>query len=90
MKVNAPPASFFITNENFLLIVFDNQSILKIIRALDVSKSHGRNDIFVRMTNVCDSSLLRSLSIVLGNCINFFLIWKESNAIPIHKLIVNN
>lgn len=35
-------------------IVFNDESILKIMRALDVNGAHGHGDISVRMIKLCD------------------------------------
>ena len=77
--------------------MFDDQDIIKIIIALNISKGHGHNDISIRMIKICDSALVKPLSIIFSNCLRtgtFPYIWKKSNVIPVHKkndkqLIIN-
>ena len=76
---------------------FNDQDILKIIRALHVNKAHGCDDISIRMIKICDQSIVKPLSIIYQNCLNtgtFPDIWEKSNIVPVHKKgdkqIVNN
>ena len=76
---------------------FNDQDILKIIRALHVNKAHGCDDISIRMIKICDQSIVKHLSIIYQNYVNtgtFPDIWKKSNIVPVHKEsdkeIVNN
>ena len=71
--------------------------IIKIIRSLDTSKAHGHNDISIRMLKICDSAIIKPLSIIYRNCISqntFPDMWKKSNICPIHKKggkqVINN
>ena len=82
-----PSQHYFITNEKLSSIVFDDQDI-KIIRALNINKSHGHDDISIRMIKICDLALAKPLSIIFNNCIKtgiFPCTWKKSNVIPVHK-----
>ena len=49
---------------------FEDQDILKIIRALDINKAHGHDNISTRMIKICDSSIVKLLSIILRNSLN--------------------
>ena len=76
---------------------FNDQDILRIIRALHVNNAHGCDDISIRMIKTCDQSIVKPLSIIYQNCVNtgtFPDIWKKSNIVPVHKQddkqIVNN
>ena len=44
---------------------FNEEEILKIIRALNIHKPHGHDDIFIRMKTNCDKSLLKPLIIYI-------------------------
>ena len=82
-----PSQHYFITNERLYSIVFDDQDIIKIIRALNINKSHGHDDISIRMIKIGDSALAKPLSI-FNNCIKtgiFPYTRKKSNVIPVHK-----
>ena len=67
---------------------FNEGEILKIIRALNMNKAHGHNDISSRMIKICDESLLKPLLILFKNSLKLSCypdIWKKSNIIPAHK-----
>ena len=69
------------------LIVFNDESILKITRALDANKAHG-NDISIWMIMLCNKSIISTVSLIYKNCIDsgiFPNIWKKSNVAPVHK-----
>ena len=76
---------------------FADDEILKIIRALDINKAHGHDEISVRMIKICDDAIIEPLSLIYKNCIEngtFPAIWKKSNLVPVHKegdkQIINN
>ena len=47
-----PSQPIFVTNERLSSIVFDDKDIIKIIRALNINKSHGHDDISIRMIKI--------------------------------------
>ena len=69
-------------------MISEKKEILKIIRALNIHKAHGHDDISIRMIKICDKSLLKPLILLFQNSANLFYfpnIWKKSNIIPVHK-----
>ena len=69
-------------------IIFNDKRILKIIRALDVKKAHGHDDISIWMIKLCNKSVIPAISLIYKNCINseiFPNICKKSNVVPVHK-----
>ena len=59
---------------------------LKIIRALDISKVHGYDEISVRMIKICDDAIIEPLSLICKNCIEngtFPAISKKSSIVPV-------
>ena len=53
-----------------------------------VSKTHGSDDISIRMLKICDSVITEPLSIIFKNCIDcrvFPGTWKMPHIIPAHK-----
>ena len=67
---------------------FSEGEILTIIRALNMNKAHGHNDISSRMIKICDESLLKPLLILFKNSLKLSCypdIWKKSNIISAHK-----
>ena len=76
---------------------FNEDEILKIIRALNIRKAHGHDDISIRMIKICDKSFLKPLMLLFENSTKSSCypdIWKRSNIIPVHKKnnkqLVNN
>ena len=69
-------------------INFSDDQILKILRALEINKAHGHDEISVRMLKLCDKSIITPLSLLFQNCIDtrtFPDTWKKSNIVPVHK-----
>ena len=50
----------FLTQSRLTSLDFNEEDILKIIRALNIHKVHGHDDISIRMIKICDKSLLKS------------------------------
>ena len=61
----------------FTSFIFNDDSMLKIIRALDVNKTHGHDDIAIRVIMLYEKSIILPLS----------LIYKITStyAVPVHK-----
>ena len=78
----------FFTQSRLSSISFNEDEILKIVRALNTNKAHGHDDISIRMINICDKSLLKPLIILFENSTKsscYRDIWKRSSIIPVHK-----
>ena len=76
------------TQARLRFLDFNEGKILKIIRARNIKKAHGHDDISIRMIKICDESLLKPLLILFKNSLKSFYypgIWKKSNIIPVHK-----
>ena len=87
----------FLTQSRLNYIDFNEDEILKTIRALNIHKAHGHDDISIRMIKICDKSLLKPLMLLFENSTKSSCypdIWKRSNIIPVHKKndkqLVNN
>ena len=83
----------FLTQSRLNSINFNEDEILKIIKALNIHKAHGHDDISIRMIKICDKSLLKQLILLFeistkSSC--YPDIWKRSNIIPVHKKMINN
>ena len=92
-----PTNQLFMTQATLRSLDFNEGEILKIIRALNINKAHGHDDISIRMIKICDESLLKPLLILFKNSLKLSYypdIWKKSNIIPAHKKndkqLVNN
>ena len=76
-----------VSNVSLSSIHFEDQDILKIICSVN-NKAYGYDDISIRLWKLCDSSIVRPLSIIFKNCLQtgaFPNNWKKSNVVPIHK-----
>ena len=85
-----PLNQIFLTQSRLNSLDFNEDEIIKIIRALNVNKAYGCDDISIRMIKICDKSLLKPLILLFENSIKdscYPDIWKRSNIIPVHKKI---
>ena len=83
-----PVNQMFLIQSRLNSIDFNKDEVLKILRALNVHKADGHDDISIRMIKICDKSLLKPLIILFPNSTKlscFPDIWKRSNIIPAHK-----
>ena len=83
-----PNTTNSVSNVSLSSIQFEDQDILKIIWSLNYNKAHGYDDISIRLLKICNSSIVRPLSIIFKNCLQtgtFPNNWKKSNVVPIHK-----
>ena len=82
------PQENFKTNLRINNILLDEAKILALIRALDVNKAHGWDDISIQMIKICDESLVKPLVKIyqfsLDSCI-FPNRWKRANVVPVYK-----
>ena len=49
----------FLTQSRLNSIDFNEDEVLKVIRALNIHKAHGHDDISIRVLKICDKSLLK-------------------------------
>ena len=54
-----PSNQTFLTQSRLTSLDFSEEKILKTIRALNIHKAHGHDDISFRMIKICDKSLLK-------------------------------
>ena len=83
-----PTNQLFMTQATLRSLDFNGGEILKIIRALNINKAHGHDDISIRMIKICDESLLKLLLILFKNSLKLSCypdIWKKSNIMLSHK-----
>ena len=92
-----PINQIFLTQARLEFLEFSEGEILKIIRALNIIKAHGHDDISIRMIKICNKSLSKTLTILFKNSTSsccYLNIWKKSHIIPAHKKndkkLVNN
>ena len=83
-----PSNQIYLTQSQLVLLDFNEDEVLKIIRSLNVRKAHGYDDISFRMIKICDKLLLKPLIILFKNSTkssHYPDIRKRSNIIPVHK-----
>ena len=85
------------TKERIQSITFGESHVIKIIRALDVNKANGHDNISVRMIKLCTNSVAYPLTLTFRNSMaagTFSTQWKRANIVPIRKkndkIIVSN
>ena len=62
----------FSTQSRLASLDFNEGELLQIIRALNINKAHGHDDISIRMIKICDRSLLKPLIVLFRNSIKSF------------------
>ena len=83
------PSEFtYMTEERMQSITLSESDVIKVIRALNVNKAHGQDNISVRMINLCTNSAAHPLTLIFQNSMaagTFATQWKRTNIVPIHK-----
>ena len=64
-----PTNQIFLAQSRLVSLEFNEGELLQIIRALNINKAHGRDDIFIRMIKICDKSLLKPANVLFRNSI---------------------
>ena len=85
-----PGNQTYVTDNKLSLLQFED--IIKIIRSLHTFKTHGHDNVSIRMLKICDSAIIKSIATIFRNCISqstFPDIWKKSIICPIHKKMIN-
>ena len=62
-----PVSQMFLAQARLKSLDFKEVEILKIIRALNINKTHGYDDIPIRIIKICDKSLLKPLILLFKN-----------------------
>ena len=86
MSVLPPP--FISVNHRLDSVNFAEDKILAFIRALNVHKAHGWDNISTRMVKICEESLLKPLMNIFNHSLatgKFPNVWKKGNVVPVHK-----
>ena len=84
-----PENQSYKTNSRLPSLSLEKDDILKLIRSLNIQKTHGPEDTSIRMIKICDSVLVKPLFLILQNflnCSTFPDIWKKSDICPVHKI----
>ena len=87
-----PSNQMFLTQSRLGTINFNENKMLKIIRALNIHKAHGHDNITIRMIQIL-INLIEPLIILFQNLVKYSYypdIRKRSNIIPLRKKVINN
>ena len=71
-------------------ICFGKSDVIKLIKALDVSKAYGHDRIPVKMIKIYADATAHPLTLIFQNSLGagiFANDWKKANIVPIHKKI---
>ena len=82
------PPDQLLTNHKLESIFFDEAKILALIRALNVNKAHGWDEISIRMIKICDTALVKPLVNIFRFSLNsgkFPNNWKKGNIVTVYK-----
>ena len=83
------PSTIMYRRENRLsTISFTDEDVLMIIKSLTINKSHGHDDISIRLLQICGAEVVKPLSLIFKKCIQYGIfpnMCKKSNIVPIHK-----
>ena len=61
---NIPCCQRYMTNVKIFSSKFENKDIINVIKALDPCKAHGYDNISIRMLKICDSAIVKPLTIL--------------------------
>ena len=82
------PDISFHTNARLNLFSITEKDILAIIKSLDPNKSHGWDNISIKMIKMCGESLALPLKMIFEAALNDGVFpddWKKGNIVPVHK-----
>ena len=83
-----PERILYRTDASLAKIVFTTDDIANIIKNLDSNKSHGRDNISIRMLKICGLSICKPLEIIFRTCLNhgkFPEEWKKFTVVLVFK-----
>ena len=82
------PEKIYMTKDHIKTICFGKSDVVKLIKALDISKAHGHDGISVKMIKICVDSIAPPLTMIFQNSLAggiFANDWKKANIVLIHK-----
>ena len=87
-NTNKLPPLLMKTDKRLNTISFKDSDITSIIKSLKSTKTHGADNISIRMIQLCGDSIKLSLTLIFKFSVRngiFPAIWKMANIIPVHK-----
>ena len=83
-----PENQTYITETKLSSFDIEDEDICKILNTLYIKKTHGYDEVSMRVLKLCDKIIIKPLSIIFKNCKlkkTFPNLWKKANVVPIHK-----
>ena len=80
--------NYYRTNTRLSDAEINQQKILEIINGLNPNKSHGCDNISIKVNQICRNQIVLPLKFVFESCVNSGMypdLWKMSNVCPVHK-----
>ena len=87
-----PAKISYMTKDRIKTLWFCKSGVIKLIKALDVSKAHGHDGISVKIIKTCADSIAHPLTLIFQNSLAagiFANDWKKANIVPIHKQMIH-
>ena len=87
------PDKSYLTASSLESITISGSDILKTVRSLDINKSHGHDDMSIRMLKIWDDAIFEPLKILFVNSVNQVVFpsrWKKADLISVHKKTEKN
>ena len=79
---------FYTTEERIHSITFSESDVIETMRASDVNKAHGHDNILVRMIKLCTNSVTYPPTLIFQKSLaagTFATQWKRANIVSVHK-----
>ena len=73
-------------------LCFGKSDVIKLTKALDVSKAHDHDGISIKIIKICADTVAHPLTLIFQNSLAagiFANDWKKANIVPIHKKMIN-
>ena len=83
-----PERILYQTDASLAKIVFTTDDIANIIKNLDLNKSHGHDNISIRILKICGVSVCKPLEIIFRIFVirgKFLEEWKKASVVPLFK-----
>ena len=82
------PPIYYRTESRLSDLIISTDMMLSIINSLNPNKSHGCDNISIKMIQICRNVIVFPLKIIFDNCVKTGLfpdLWKMSNVCPVYK-----
>ena len=77
------------TKDHIQTLYFGKSDVIKLIKALDVSKAHGHDRVSLKIMKICAGSIAHPLTLIFQNLIVAGIFPNDWKEVPIHKKMIN-